>query len=145
MPDWSWSYIAFFTAVGAALLALGAWIYASAAIRRERERRHQRVQEAAWQWAKSAATKEEVAELKKTVEFVETSLRLADVSAIKQTLANLEARTADLAIVKEDVSGVRDLRDAIAEMSDRMLRLEAEQRSKAEEEAPARFARFPRR
>lgn len=144
MPDWSWSYIAFFTAAGAALVALGAWIYAAAAIRRERERRHQRVQEAVWQWAKSAATKEELAELKKTVDAVETSLRLADISAIKETLANLEARTADLATVQKNVSGVRDLRDAIAEISDRMLRLEAEQRSKAEEEAPARFPRFPR-
>lgn len=144
MPDWPWSHIAFFTAAGAAVVALGAWIYAAVAIRRERERRHQRVQEAAWQWARSAATKEEVAELKKTVDGIDTSLRIADVSTIKQSLSNLEARTADLATLAEDASGVRDLRDAIAEMSDRMLRLEAEQRSRADEEAPARFPRFPR-
>ncbi len=144
MPDWSWSYIAFFTAAGAALVALGAWVYAAVAIRRERERRHQRVQEAVWQWVKSAATKEEVAELKKTVDAIDTSLRLADVSTVKQTLASLEARTADLETLREDASGVRDLRDAVAEMSDRMIRLEAEQRSKADEEAPARFPRFPR-
>jgi hypothetical protein len=144
VPDWPWSYIAFFTAAGAAVVALGAWIYAAVAIRRERERRHQRVQEAAWQWARSAATKEEVAELKKTVDGIDTSLRIADVITIKQSLSNLEARTADLATLAEDASGVRDLRDAIAEMSDRMLRLEAEQRSRADEEAPARFPRFPR-
>jgi sugar-specific transcriptional regulator TrmB len=144
VPDWPWSYIAFFTAAGAAVVALGAWIYAAVAIRRERERRHQRVQEAAWQWARSAATKEEVAELKKTVDGIDTSLRIADVSTIKQSLSSLEARTADLATLAEDASGVRDLRDAIAEMSDRMLRLEAEQRSRADEEAPARFPRFPR-
>ena len=144
MPDWPWSYIAFFTAAGAAVVALGAWIYAAFAIRRERERRHQRVQEAAWQWARSAATKEEVAELKKMVDGIDTSLRIADVSTIKQSLSNLEARTADLATLAEDASGVRDLRDAIAEMSDRMIRLEAEQRSRADEEAPARFPRFPR-
>jgi hypothetical protein len=144
VPDWPWSYIAFFTAAGAAVVALGAWIYAAVAIRMERERRHQRVQEAAWQWARSAATKEEVAELKKTVDGIDTSLRIADVITIKQSLSNLEARTADLATLAEDASGVRDLRDAIAEMSDRMLRLEAEQRSRADEEAPARFPRFPR-
>ena len=144
MPDWPWSYIAFFTAAGAAVVSLGAWIYAAVAIRRERERRHQRVQEAAWQWARSAATKEEVAELKKMVDGIDTSLRIADVSTIKQSLSNLEARTADLATLAEDASGVRDLRDAIAEMSDRMIRLEAEHRSRADEEAPARFPRFPR-
>ena len=144
MPDWPWSYIALFTAAGAAVVALGAWIYAAVAIRRERERRHQRVQEAAWQWARSAATKEEVAELKKTVDGIDTSLRIADVSTIKQSLSNLEARTADLATLAEDASGVRDLRDAIAEISDRLLTLEAEQRSRADEEAPARFPRFPR-
>jgi hypothetical protein len=144
VPDWSWSYIAFFTAVGAALAALGAWIYAAVAIRRERERRHQRVQEAVWQWAKSAATKEEVAELTKAVDALDTSLRLMDVSAIKRTLATLETKTADLAIVADEVSGIRELRDGVAEISDRMLALEAEQRSKAERDAPARFHRFPR-
>jgi ubiquinone biosynthesis protein UbiJ len=130
---------------GAILIALGAWIYAVVAIRRERQRRHQRVQEAVWQWAGQAATKEEVSKLRAAVGTGERAQLSEDVQQVENAMASLGAKVDELAAAERDDSRLDDLRRAVAEMSDRLTKLEAEDRSRVDEQTPSHFPRFPRR
>lgn len=129
---------------GAILIALGAWIYAAVAIRRERKRRHQRVQEAVWQWAGQAATKEEVSKLREAVETREGAQLSEEVRKLEETVASLGARVDELSAAERDDSRLDDLRRAVAEVSDRLITLEAEGRSRVDERTPSRFPGFPR-
>jgi hypothetical protein len=104
---------------GAILIALGAWIYAAVAVRRERKRRHQRVQEAVWQWAGQAATKEEVSKLKEAVETREGAQLSEDVRQLEEAVASLGARVEELSAARKDDSRLDDLRRTVSEMSDR--------------------------
>ena len=130
---------------GAILIALGAWIYAAVAVRRERQRRHQRVQEAVWQWAGQAATKEEVSKLREAVETREGAQLSEDVRQLEEAVASLGAKVEELSAAGRDDSRLDDLRRTVSEMSDRLITLEAEGRStKADEQTPSRFLGFPR-
>ena len=131
---------------GAILIALGAWIYAVVAIRRERERRHQRVQEAVWQWAGQAATKEDVSKLREAVEARDDAQLPEDVRQLEEAVASLGAKVDEFAAAGRGDSRLDDLRRAVSEMSDRLITLEAEGRSaRADEQTPSRFPGFPRR
>jgi TolA-binding protein len=111
---WSWSLVALGLAGLALLLAIGSWAFCASAIRGERERRSQRVNEAVFQWAGSAASKAEIEELRQSV---------AELSDIKETMTN------------------SDLRQAVAQLDERLTSLEAEEQARAE----TRFRRLPRR
>jgi hypothetical protein len=101
---WSSSQVALGVAGLALLLALGCWVFAWLAIWRERARRRQRLKEAVYEWARSAATK-------------------ADLGELRQTVMQLSTQSnAELA----------DLRRAISELADRLTSLEAEEQSRAE-------------
>ena len=89
---------------GAILIALGAWIYAVVAIRRERKRRHQRVQEAVWQWAGQVATKEEVSKLRAAVETREGAQLSEDVKRLENAVASLGAKLDELSATGRDDS-----------------------------------------
>lgn len=105
MSAWSWSLVALGLAGLALLLAIGSWAFCVRAIRGERERRSQRVNEAVFQWAGSAASKAEVEELRQSV---------AELSDIKESMTN------------------SDLRRAIAQLDERLTTLEAEEQARAE-------------
>jgi hypothetical protein len=102
---WSWSLVALGLAALALLLAIGSWVFCVRAIRHERERRSQRVNEAMFHWAGSAATKVEVEELRQSV------TKLSD---IKDSMTN------------------SDLRRAVAQLDERLTSLEAEEQARAE-------------
>lgn len=128
----------------AILIALGAWIYAVVALRRERQRRHLRVQEAVWQWAGQAATKEDVARLRETVEGKNGAEGLEAVRQLEEATERLRAKVDELAAGSRGDSRLDDLRHAISELSDRVITLEAERGSTAEGQNFSRFPGFPR-
>jgi len=105
---WSSSQVALGVAGLALLLALGCWLFAWMAIWQERTRRSQRVKEAVYHWAGSAATKSELEDLRKTVAQVSTQ-------------SNAE---------------VANLRRTLVEMAERLTSMEAEQQSRAESGFP---------
>jgi hypothetical protein len=88
----------------AIVLALACWIFTWAAIWRERARRSQRVKEAVYEWAGSAATKADLAELRQTVMQLSTQ-------------SNAE---------------LTELRRIASNLADRLTSIEAEQQSRAE-------------
>jgi hypothetical protein len=106
---WTWSLVALGVAGLALLVAIGSCIFLVKAIRRERERRSQRLNEAVFDWASRAATTAEVEELRQM---------LLELSDLKESMSN------------------SDLRRAVSQLDDRLTSLEAEEQARAETRFP---------
>jgi hypothetical protein len=140
----SWSLISLGVAGLALLVAFAAFVFSAMGLRRERERRRQRLNEAVFDWAGRAATKEELAGLRQEIADVSEQVRtVREMPELQQVVSDLGDALAELSSLKRDVSDLRDLRRAISELSDRVMTLEAEG-APAAEERPARFRRLPR-
>jgi hypothetical protein len=99
---WSSSQVAVGVAGVALLLAVSCWFFTWMALWRERRRRSQRVKESVFEWAGNAATKVDLAELRKTVVELST----------------------------QSSAEVTQLRRSVSDLADRLTTLEAEQRSR---------------